>query len=363
MRTPTSPSTDSARPGGSRSGQTLVEVVVTISITSVLVMGMGSAILIATHALPSRSASVDPVQTAADVAEQLAAELHCAVSFTQKTGAAITFRVPDRNNDTVAESIAYSWSGTPGTPLTRDYNGVVTIVLDNVQELALTYDLRAVTVQPDAATKETGEYLLSGYDGSAAPGDYAIEDKVWIGQYFFPSLPADTVSWKVTRVMFKAREHGAAKGVTAVQLRTPDASNLPTTTVLAQVLMPESTLGAAYLWQTFSFGTVSGLSPAQGLCLVLALSTSDAHLADVQYNAPGGSNRLTTSNAGSSWTKDAANSMIYYVYGTATTSTLPAAITRSWLRRVNIIVRAGADAALRVETAARVLNEPEVTGL
>ena len=53
--------------------------------------------------------------------------------------------------------------------------------------------------------------------------------------------------------------------------------------------------------------------------------------------------------------------MVYYVYGTATTVTTPDPVTREWLRQVGITLRTGSDAWTRVETAAQVLNEPEVT--
>jgi len=350
------------RPGAARRGLTLAELIVTTLIMSILMASLTSAILIASHALPDRNTSTDAVLRSSDVAEQMASELLCALAFTERTATTVEFTVADRNGDLASETIRYAWSGTLGDPLTRQYNGgAVVEIIDGVREFALSYGLRTVTEQPDPVTNQSAEYVLSSYDTPSAPADFPITDQNWIGQYFFPSLPVDTVEWKVTRVMFPARILGAAKGITAVQLRRPTGTNLPGPTVLEEVLMYESNLGESYLWQEFSFSNVSGLSPTQGLCLVLALNKKDAHLADIQYDNGGGSGLLTTSDGGGSWVHDGSRSMMYYVYGTATTVTTPDPVTRAWLRQVGITLRAGADASARVETAAQVLNEPELT--
>ncbi len=51
------------------------------------------------------------------------AELQYAQSVTEQTVTAITVTVPDRDADSNPEEIRYAWSGTPGEPLTRQYNG------------------------------------------------------------------------------------------------------------------------------------------------------------------------------------------------------------------------------------------------
>ena len=160
--------------------------------------------------------------------------------------------------------------------------------------------------------------------------------------------------------MGEARICGAAKGITAVQLRLP-VGGKPGPTVLDEVPMEEAGLGEAYLWQEFAFSNASGLSPTQGLTLVLAMIKKDTHLADIQYDAGGGEDMLTTSNAGSSWTQHH-HSMLYYVYGTVTTTTTPDPVVREWLDAVGITLRVGEESSARVDTAVQILNQPEVTG-
>jgi hypothetical protein len=345
-----------------RAAFTLAELAISTAIMGILMTGVASAILIASRALPDPSTPTEALLRSSDTAEQIASELYCALDFNERTATSVKFNVPDRNADLAPETIRYAWSGTPGDPLTRQYNGgTIVEVLADVREFSLRYGLRTATEQPDPVTNESAEYVLSSHDTPSYPADFAMTSKLWIGEYFFPSLPVETVEWKVTRVLFPARIHGGNGGIVAVQLWTPDASNMPGTTVLEETLMYESSLGVEYLWEEFSFSSVSGLSPAQGLCLVLAMNKKDANLADIQYDLASGTGLLTTSDAGKTWLGNAGQSMLYYVYGTATTLTTPDPITREWVRSVGIKLRAGADSAAAVETATQVLNEPEVT--
>ena len=344
-------------------GFSLVELVLSMAVMTVVMAGTASVVLLASHALPSAESPARALAQSSDVVGEVAGELLYATSITEKSATAVTFTVSDRGHgDPGPEMIRYAWSGTAGDPLNRQYNGgnVVTVVED-VREFALSYDLKVETEQGDPVKNESAETLLISNDSSADLKDFAITDKQWIGQYFLPPLPADAIAWKVTRVKFMARIHGGAKGVTAVQLRLPASGNLPGTTVLEEVLMHENALGEAYLWEEFSFATVSGLSPSQGLCLVLAMQTKDTHLADIQYDDASGSGRLTTTDKGGNWNYDSAKSMLYYVYGTVTTTSLPDAVTRERLRSVGIKLHLGSDAATGVETDVQVLNLPEVT--
>lgn len=346
-----------------RHGFTLVELVLSMAIMTILMGAMASAVLIATHALPDDQSPSTAAVDGSEVLDRIAGDLLAGTSFPEMTARSVTLTVADRNGDKAPETIRYAWSGTPGDSLTRQYNGgtVVKLVAE-VQEFALDYVLTTVTEEHDPVTKESAEQVLCSYDTPVVAADFAITETEWIGQYFFPSLAADVTAWKVTRVSFMARIHGADKGITAVQIRLPTGADLPSPTVLEEVLMYENSLGESYSWKEFAFSNVSGLSPTQGLCLVLALNKKEAHLADIQYDSGGGSGRLTTTDAGSTWSSDAGQSMLYYVYGTVTTTTTPDPTIRQWLRSVGITLRIGKDPSGRVETATQVLNAPEVTG-
>jgi hypothetical protein len=54
--------------------------------------------------------------------------------------------------------------------------------------------------------------------------------------------------------------------------------------------------------------------------------------------------------------------MLYYVYGTVTTETIPDPVTREWLDGVRVRLRSGEDGTSRIDTGVQILNRPEVTG-
>ena len=344
-----------------RSGHTLIELIVSVAVSGILVVGLMSTLYTATRATDP-AAGAGRILDGSLSAHDLLGELQLAVTFLERSANAVTFTVADRNGDTADETIRYAWSGTPGDPLTRQYNGGAALeVLQDVHDFTLTYDVKVVTEQPPPVANESGEVLLAGHDTATSPLDYALTKSEWIGQYFQPSLTLDAIEWRVTRVTFKARIHGGAKGITAVQLRLPTASNLPGTTVLEEVAMDERNLAESYLWEEFPFSSVGGMRPSQGLCLVLALIKDDAHLADVQYDDAGGAGRLTTASGGSSWSSDDSKAMVYAIYGTVTSNTQPDPVTREWLRAVGVKLCVGPDSSASVQAAVQILNAPEVT--
>lgn len=361
--TPLSPK---CRRGVSQRGYTLVELVVSMGVMSVLMMGMGSVILIASKALPDGQSPLEITIQSSAIADQIAGELRYAMSVTETTPTALEFAVPDRNHGAAgAETIRYEWSGTLGDPLTRQYNGgTVVSVVEDVQAFDLTYNVKVVQAGFAPSALEGAETLLTSYETDDS--NFAITADAWGGQYFLPSLPPEAISWKVTRVQLLAQKSGGTSGLTMVQLRPADTGNVPASTVLEEILFPESLLGNSPSWQEFTFTNVSGLSPSEGLCLVVTPAPENTNVDPciLRYNSAGGSGILTTYDGGLSWTNDAGQAMAYYVYGTITTGDGPLEpVAESFfLIGVEIGLRVGPDASTRVETAVQVLNAPEVAG-
>jgi prepilin-type N-terminal cleavage/methylation domain-containing protein len=347
-----------------RGGFTLIELVVSLSVMTILMAGIASALMIASHALPDRDSPLAVAADAAEMVERITAELYDAQSFGTRSATSVAFTVQDRTGDGNPDTIRYAWSGTPGAPLTRKVNlDTAYTVLQNVQEFALLYDVRSVTEQPPPESNESAEFVLSSNTFALLPGTYDLSASNWMGQYFTPSLPQGTVSWRVSKVGFWARSSGATKGVTQVRFEIPNASGLSTGNVVGTpALMYETGLNSSHRWEQFSFSDVAGLDPNKGLCLVLALHTSDTELASIRYDTGGGTDRLTTSNAGSTWSKSLLTGMLYEVYGTATTVSQPPDVTRHYLTGVRIALRAGDDTGRRIESGTSILNTPEVAG-
>lgn len=334
---------------------TLIEMVVSLSIISIIFLAMGSVMVLASKAVPDPGAPTNLALDAADLLRQATDELRTAIELKTAEATVLEFVVPDRDGDDNGEQIKYQWSGVPGEPLTRQVNGGNTAqVLPQAYEFDLTYD--AISVQGPPIITESSEVELSSHVGLLSFNDFAINDEDWIGQYFVPTgLPADAVSWSVTRVLFEAKVHGGNKGESLVQLRPALAGNRPDTTVLEQSSMIESNLASNYLWQQFMFSSVRDRAPGEGLCLVLKW-VSDADAADVRFDDLAGSGMLTTSNGGGTWSKNLLRGMNYYVYGTYSAPSPPPPI--DVLRSVTVTLNAGAGAASRARTSIIALNQP-----
>lgn len=123
-----------------RRGFTLMEVVASMAVTSVLFIAMGSAIVVASSAIPEKSDAQAQQLAAWDTIQTMAEEIETAVNFTTCTTSVIEFSVADRNGNGVFETIRYQWPETSGQPLTRRYNSSAAMtVVENVQAFELAY--------------------------------------------------------------------------------------------------------------------------------------------------------------------------------------------------------------------------------
>ncbi len=121
---------------------TLLEVMLSTVIISVIMMAMTSVMALSTRCLNSKG---ENVSRASDVIDEITTDLNLAESFSERTATAVTFTVPDRDNDTQSETIRYSWSGTSGDSIMRAYNGGSEVaVAEDVRYFSLEYILRTI---------------------------------------------------------------------------------------------------------------------------------------------------------------------------------------------------------------------------
>jgi prepilin-type N-terminal cleavage/methylation domain-containing protein len=346
-----------------RSGFTLVEMVVTVAIMSVIMLGIGSAMIIASHALPDAGNPAGASLAAAQVADRITTELQYAIAINSYTANVIEFQVADRDGNDVSETIRYAWSSTPGDPLTRQYNSAASVtILDDVYEFKLAYDLTTTTTETPQGN-ESAETLLMEYTSTQDLHDYPIKDAERYAQYFFPTLPGDAVSWKVTRARFYAKADGANDGQYSIQLQSPTAGTAPSGVVIEAKPAFESSLLEGYTQQEVLFSNVSGLSPQEGLCLVfrwIANGTACQLQSQDRNVATPNSYLAKSTDREASWSTLTDQSLLYQVYGTVTTAGEPQIESSYYLDRVDIKLRQSDAEQSIVQTGVRVFNRPEV---
>jgi hypothetical protein len=235
-------------------------------------------------------------------------------------------------------------------------------ILTDVRAFGLSYHLMTVTAQAPQGY-ESAQTTLSGYSTTQGLHDCSIQNAEDYAEYFLPVLPANTVSWKVTRVVICAKQDGTANGEASVQLQTATVGHLPSGTVLEEKPLLESTLLPTYLDQEFTFSTAGGLSPTQGLCLVVRWVANDVACKVRARNGNVTDLNIAlarSTDGGLTWAALPNQSMLFAVYGTVTTSTSPQVQNTYYLEGVDINLRTGGDSLAVVQTGVRLLNRPEV---
>lgn len=309
-----------------RRGLTLLEMVISLGILTIVMGGATYGILLSGRALQVSTQSASGTRSSAEALSQLLAELQTATGVSERTATAVTFTVPDRNQDAQAETIRYSWSAAPGAPLYRQYNNEAPVVIAaNVQQFSLSF--LTETVQP--ANQDT--LLIQHLDGSGGSTVTFTEARTdWCGQYFKPTLPANATGWKITKVsLYCKRRSGATPGLLVnVRLVYPTAQQKPGNVILDSVSLNPFDLDSSFAWKDFTFTNSTYLPPTQGMCLVVAQVVNGRSIR-VQYESSGSqmtpnSFFTSSSDGGSSWTGSTdTNDMIFKVYGVIQTNGSP----------------------------------------
>lgn len=133
----------------SRAGFTVVELTVSLLSATVLMMGLGSTIYLASQTLTGNSRAAARAR-AADVQSEMMRDIAAATSIVERSATAVTIRVPDRDGDTVSETLAYAWSAETGQLTLSVNGGQPAVLLDNVQNFSFAFLDRTLSADAPA---------------------------------------------------------------------------------------------------------------------------------------------------------------------------------------------------------------------
>lgn len=359
---------------------TLIELTTSVAVMSILIGGLGSAVVLASRAMPDPDSLATAVTEGYYVTEQIAGELLCAQSFTVRTATTVEFTVADRDPpvNPGPETIRYEWSGTPGDPLMRDYNGTGAVeVLGNVNSFDLTYGIKT---QSETTTEEgttwTNETMLASFNGwtgvTGTTSSHLLGPGALDSEYFEIIAPDGVTEMKITRAEVFASNNGTPPNGIQLSIRRSlgDGSYLPAATPIGTpALVPGADIEAMGAWHaaTFSDVLVSDLA-RQDYCLVVEVPVIPPAYVHFYYSksAPDdGMYHRWTENGGASWEPRSnqinQQDLRFSVHGKfSTTGTLEITVDRYFLTSVRVAVRAASDPSAKVETSVPVLNAPEV---
>lgn len=352
-----------------RCGFTLVELVASMTIMTILMMGMGSTMIIASRAIPDGKSSMAVATESRNVLDRLTEDLLYATSITEKAATAVTFNVADRGHGAAGpETIRYAWTGTPGDPLTLEYNGASAVnLIDAVQNFTLSYALKS-DVAGEPPLVEGAEETLFVHSGSnLPPGQLYQVGKDYIeSQYFVPQLPADATSWSITSVTFIGLKAGGTNNSNlSVQIRSAVDSGSPPlhpdAAIIDMAMVLESNLTGS--WQQVLFSNATGLDPKRGYHIAFVANGSSMNLQVSAVSSPVAEARAFEWSAGSGWS-EVGQSLWVAVSGKVTAPDPSGAPPgNELLASVKIGLQVGISASTRAQTEVQILNAPDVSGL
>jgi len=361
-----------------RRAVTLLELTVSVAVAVVLIGGLASAVVIASRAIPDDQSPSSVTIDGYYAAEQIAGELLCAQSFTVRTSTAVEFTVADRNNDSNPEIIRYEWSGTPGDPLTRQYNGgPIVEVVEDVHEFDLTYGIKTKSdTTIEEGTTWSDEIELAYFDGwpSFTPTSEprGVNSAYWLSQYFeiAPQEGAEELDITLAKVRMRRGSTPPASVIVGIHRSKGDGSFEPGPTPIGTPFtIPGTDLETSFkqIPATFSNVRISDISRTD-YCLVIQGGDSVATWADVYYakSAPDNGTVLRwTEDGGASWDPRSnefnKRDLRFSVWGRyAATGQQEITVDRYFVTSTKIALRVGLNPSTRVETSVQVLNTPEV---
>jgi hypothetical protein len=302
-----------------RSAFTLVELVLAMAGTSLLLLGVTSAIVVA-----SRSA-YDPEQPHAalarsrSIARLIADDLAQATSIIEGGATAVEFTVADRDEDGLEETLRYEWSGTVGDAIYRSVNGDSALLASDIASLAFTYTTALEEATILGAPVEGAEQLLYAYE-DANLSNVPISTTSWLAMTMIPTLPSDATAWSVTRISFESKQDGAATGTLLIKLRS--SLSVLTSLLGSTITINESDLPAAYGWTTVPVSGVTGISPSSSVSISFETVSLLANSARMKYcdacEAHPVAYRSASSTAGTTWTTYVDGALNLKVYGKVT---------------------------------------------
>jgi hypothetical protein len=349
-----------------RSGHTLMEVLAAVISSTVLMAGLGSVMLVARQIAFTPAAPTNRLD-AAEVVNELATDLRCAILVMEEPSRMLDFVVADRDGDGAAERIRYEWSGTTGDPLTRSLNGgPPAVVLNSVHEFYVAPTIQTTTLSLPTTTTSS-EVFLAGNTNAQSGTDRDVTLLQHAAQRINPAAfsaaaPANALAWNATRIEAIARNRGATTGTLLVQIRSAgDPYDGPTAHVLGQVGIPEASLTSGYGWNTAIFsGGPQHFALHRRYAIAFAGLSGSGHDAQLFVNDGSAGGVLQSDDGGGTWQYMSSRQMYYRLYGTFTVPGPTYEADRQTLSHISLRLQRGAESHARVDAAVPLANRPEL---
>lgn len=347
------------RPTRAARAFTMMEMIISLVITMILAIAVGSVVMLSARVMPRAKANTVArhEEVAARVLEKIASDVSQAIEIPVLSKYSMVLHLPDRNNDGGVDVVAYEWDGEVGSPLERSVDGGEAVqLIDSLDWFSFTGETFVQTKTVEGAATTTGEILLASYTG-AAPTQEPVQSNNWPAMTFPVTLPTGATAYSISRIDLYVSRIGLLVGADHLELRAawPDCS--PSATTLATVTMPSGILALSAGWQSYTpTYTGSNVLTSRLLSLVAVHDSGSSVLRLYrQATAIAGHRQGTSVNSGETWTMGE-GAWAYRVYGRALT--VPTSTEYTTRVRSVAIEMTPAGAATPVRAVARTPSEP-----
>ncbi len=257
------------RPFSDRSGYTLIELMVSLIAASMLMVGMGAALVISTKAL-TPPGEQQAVFQAAETGAQLSDDLHNAIHVVEQNADEIEFALADRDDDGLPEVIRYEWDDVT-EELSREFNGQEGVLLDQVREFSVSPLFRSANEALGGIVSESTETTLEQLESASTSTTNNVNYYGGVGHSIELTHPADTALWSITELDLQLKRSSSYQTGEVLVIRIHEAAGdgVPTSRILAETTIPVSSLSTSWNWETISITGVERLLPEQDICVVI----------------------------------------------------------------------------------------------
>lgn len=346
-----------------RSGYTLLELLVSSTAATLLMVGMGTAVVITSRAVAPDVAQKD-ILDAVEATFVMGDELQSAIRMTHLENSAVEFALHDRDGDQLPERIRYDLQNDQ---LQRTLNGTRGVLQEDVDSVSFSPQYRSVPETVGGVLSESDVGALAGITYGLNLRTWSLDPHHPVGQYLDVDHPPDATMWSVlTTTLFLRRSSVYLDGeVFTVQLREATGDGLPTSNVIDETRVAVSSLSTSFRIVTVRFDNADRLPVSKQLCVVVkadeSLYGSAVKVAFASWGFRQSGHFLSTTGGDADWVADDGKGLYFLAAGTRhelDDSTLQ--VERPYLTGITVEVAGAAEGSL-CRRRIRLLNTPAHT--
>ena len=306
-----------------RRGFTLPELLISVSVSGLLMVSLGSALNIATRSLRPDAAAAVSLDSGRSL-RMIQEDLRFATRIIDRGPRSIRMLTTDADRSGKGDIVLYSWSGTVGDNLTRSVNGSNAIpICEDVTDFNLDLSTRGEAQKIPEPSVPTSESLFHQQTSTSSLAWETADSSNAYGQLISPSLflstakPGADDEWQITRVeYYAARLYSWGGSTYRFELDRATDDGLPTHDALYNESRDPNIISSSGGWTSISMSGLPWLDASQNVAMTFTYQSGFNHLVLPIRESSGVTGYLGTDESTSQWLRPAGQrSLVYRVYG------------------------------------------------